>query len=967
MKTLGRIRQQLDPAEWIIIFLSWMIFLGGLAFFSQQSSDWALLALGALPVMVTAWSLGMVSGVISALASTLIHVTVHLLRSTSSTDLGQLALLHLIGFSLLAVTGMFVGHLRDLQTRSQVEYEALSAYTRKLAHLSQALDATSRLITDLITAKHWTDMVPELLQKVSAAAEMDHLFLLQLTAESTIGCSGKSYHHWKEIQTRYPADEGLEIPPQIKSWIETARLDIPVSGIEDELEDDLKEYFYLQESTSQVVFPVFADHSLWGFIGFESFQEPSDWDQAELNTFRSIAQTLGAIFHKKRMEDNLDLKAKELDSLQKTSLTLSSSDHLESGLQGVLAQIFELTPAYDTNIYLYRNQNLVFYLSQGEKGQQTLPHSHPGEEKISRLVAESGQDYYISNITAFHDIAEFSQNQKEALISYPLKAASEVMGVLNIWYPSVRAFTQDEKTILRLLADQAAAAIISMQFLQAEREQRVLADSLRKANLQLSDNLELKDVLESILEQVLTLVSARDAQIFLYDGTSLEFGAVIYGKGIQHDPVFVPDQNSLFYTTAREGKRILLPDIQGVSNLPDTWKSGALVSLPLIFHRSVIGVMNVTFLKPGELDEGLLQVLDLLSNQAAIAINNARTFEAERKQRKLAQALQQTGHSIQSSLDLEVVLDQILTQIATVIEFDSANLILLEGSDARIVRQLSSHQGKQDTQGEEPVFDFDVTRFATLEKMHQSKQPLIISNTSLDPGWVVTDTTSRVLSWAGAPIIDGNQVIGYLSLNSHVRDFYRQEHAQILDAFASQASIALRHARLHREIQELAITDPLTKILNRRGLERWGQYEIDRAKRFKSSLSAIFFDLDNFKAVNDTYGHDAGDSILTQVVQCCQDVIRKIDIFSRVGGEEFIVILPETPLPIAYHVAERIRKTVAENEFHTNSHSVQMTISLGVVELSQEIESLTDLVIAADQYMYRAKQSGRNQTAYPTS
>ncbi len=482
--------------------------------------------------------------------------------------------------------------------------------------------------------------------------------------------------------------------------------------------------------------------------------------------------------------------------------------------------------------------------------------------------------------------------------------------------------------------------------------------------MQLSDNLELTDVLESILKQVLLLVSARDAQIFLYNGVNLDFGAVIYAKDVQHDPVHPPKRNSIFYQTAQSGNRIQIPDIQAEKNLQDTWKSGSLVSLPLIFHRKVIGIMNVSFFEPGDLDEGLLQVLDLLSNQASIAINNARTFEAEREQRRLAQALQHTGRAIQSSLDLEVVLDQILTQIATVIPYHAANLILVENGEMRVVRQQGFKENghvilDQSNNG------FDISRFATLVRMVDSKKPLIIPDINDSPDWIKTESTRQVMSWAGAPILEGDQVIGFLSLNNHTPNYYNRDHADILSAFASQASIALTHARLHKKIHEMAITDPLTGILNRRGLERWGQYEIDRAKRFNSPLSAIFFDLDEFKAINDTYGHDAGDDVLKQVVSCCQSVIRTIDIFSRVGGEEFLIILPETSLPIAIQVAERIRQTTEEYKFISTCHQIKMTISLGAVELNEEIDTLAELMTTADQYMYQSKRSGRNQVSHP--
>ena len=922
------------------------------------------MALGAFPVLVTAWSLGMSLGVISAFISISIHLLMHVLHPHGIESLNALLFNHLISFSLLAITAMFIGHLRELQLKSTTELTSLQKNNKKLIRLSQALEATNQLTTDLITSQNWMEKIPDLLRNIGLASEVDHLVLFQLTGNGTVNYSGKLYHHWSEIQFSYPERDKTSITKELSTWIESAKIDQPLIGTLDELSQESREYFFLQDQGSYVIFPIFTGVSLWGFIGFESYQPDKKWESPEINTFRSIAQTLGSIIYKKLIEDHLNLRAREIDSLQKASTNISSSDHLETGLQSVLSQIYELTPAYSTSVYLVQNNGLKLNLTLGKNRQQTLPFSHPGEEGLSQLVATTSQDLYISNIAMFDEVAHGNAGPEQAVISLSLKAASESIGVLNIWYDTIRTFTDEERIILRLLADQATTAIINMHFIQAEREQRILADSLRKANLQLTDNLELTDVLESILKQVLLLVSAREAQVFLYDGTNLEFGAVIYAQEVQEDPVHPLGQDSIFYKTAQTGKRILIPDIQAEENLQDTWKTGSLVSLPLIFHRKVIGIMNVSFIKPGELDEGSLQVLDLLSNQASIAINNARTFGAEREQRRLAQALHETGRAIQSSLDIEVVLDQILIQIATVIPYNAANLILIEDGEMRVVRQ----QGYQDIHNNldnQINYEFDISRFTTLLRMTESRRPMIIPDTEKHPDWIKTDTTSGVMSWAGAPILEGNHVIGFLSLNNYIANFYSQDHAEILSAFASQASIALTHARLHKEIQEMAITDPLTGILNRRGLQSWGQYEIDRAKRFNSPLSAIYFDLDKFKLVNDTYGHDTGDEILKQVVSCCLSVIRSIDIFSRVGGEEFLIILPETSLPIAIQVAERIRLTTENYSFKNKSHQIKMTLSLGVVELNEEIDTLSDLMNAADQYMYLSKQSGRNQTSNP--
>ncbi len=137
---------------------------------------------------------------------------------------------------------------------------------------------------------------------------------------------------------------------------------------------------------------------------------------------------------------------------------------------------------------------------------------------------------------------------------------------------------------------------------------------------------------------------------------------------------------------------------------------------------------------------------------------------------------------------------------------------------------------------------------------------------------------------------------------------------------------------------------------------------INIAHRQNSNVAVMLLDLDRFKEINDTHGHEIGDQVLQQVVSCCQEVIRKIDIFSRYGGEEFVLILPETSLPIAVNVSERIRKNISNCPMKANSRELKITVSLGVSELTEEISDLTSLINSTDHLMYQAKQAGRNTT-----
>lgn len=166
--------------------------------------------------------------------------------------------------------------------------------------------------------------------------------------------------------------------------------------------------------------------------------------------------------------------------------------------------------------------------------------------------------------------------------------------------------------------------------------------------------------------------------------------------------------------------------------------------------------------------------------------------------------------------------------------------------------------------------------------------------------------------------------------------------------------------RRNAELEVMASTDPLTGLTNRRRFAERADEEIRRAQRYDVALTLIVGDVDHFKAVNDGWGHDVGDLALRHVASLWRDQLRDVDLSARIGGEEFVALLPETPLPQAEGVAERIRATIAATALSTEGVAVMhLTISLGVAALLPG-ETLTDLMRRADQAMYRAKHSGRN-------
>lgn len=185
-----------------------------------------------------------------------------------------------------------------------------------------------------------------------------------------------------------------------------------------------------------------------------------------------------------------------------------------------------------------------------------------------------------------------------------------------------------------------------------------------------------------------------------------------------------------------------------------------------------------------------------------------------------------------------------------------------------------------------------------------------------------------------------------------------EELARARSAFAALESTIADNRRL----EELATTDPLTRVLNRRALADRLAIEMDRARRYASELTILLIDIDFFKAINDSAGHLAGDEVLRQVAARIQAAVRTVDIVARYGGEEFVVILPETSPSGAITFAERLRMGIAAHQFAAGDAIIRLTVSIGISTFpAANIVSADDFFARADAAMYRAKQDGRNQ------
>ena len=242
----------------------------------------------------------------------------------------------------------------------------------------------------------------------------------------------------------------------------------------------------------------------------------------------------------------------------------------------------------------------------------------------------------------------------------------------------------------------------------------------------------------------------------------------------------------------------------------------------------------------------------------------------------------------------------------------------------------------------------------------QQRDPLIIENALADPRFADSPLVvgpPYVRSYAGIPLRtpEGYNVGALCAMDTRPRRFSPADIA-ILSNFANIVCDEL-------ELRLIAQVDHLTGALTRRGFVDQAQREMERTLRYGRASSLIMIDVDHFKRVNDTYGHSIGDQVLKQIASIAETTLRPCDLFGRLGGEEFALLMPETSGAAALVVAERLRNTIAEHPMTLHGGgTIHVTASFGVAELSASFNTLTAWLERADTMLYAAKSGGRNRT-----
>lgn len=658
------------------------------------------------------------------------------------------------------------------------------------------------------------------------------------------------------------------------------------------------------------------------------------------------------------------------ETLREIATLISGSLEFENVTKRIFKNLKRLIP-FDHAELILRNENHFFVVADDNlpnpSQTQELP-LKPKDDLILKQIIKTKQPFLLHNAS---EDPRFNQQSKATAIKswlgVPLIAREQVIGILSLESATPNTYRPREIQIALTLAFQIAVALENARLFEEERQRADIMSALQRTLADITAELDLKTLLQSILERATSLLNAVGGELALYD-PSKEFVTIVACHNMTKDftgSIMHPGKGAIGKVVV-SGEPLIITDYKkwdGHLSKAESWPWKGVIAVPLKIRDHILGVIALADSKEKRIfDQTDLRVLTLFAHQASIAIENAQLFDLITSALTNTATLYQTARALIETENLSDIFNNLIEQVANGLTAKRVILITLEIDQQRITNYIV---GGDQTFSPTPADYQELMDGLTGWVIREGKPALSISS-ELDPREKPYVQEKRQASQCGSlivvPLLYRQQVLGTLTaINSISEREYTQADVDLLETIASHAAVAIKNAQLFEEIQHLAKTDDLTGINNRRQLFTLGNRELNRAKRYQHPFTVIMLDIDNFKEVNDTYGHAIGDEALKSLAKLCQINIRKIDILGRYGGEEFVILLPNTNLYQGNEIADRLRVQVEDTTINTDAGEIKITISLGLAQMDSSTPTLAALIDRADTALYQAKNTGRNR------
>ncbi len=553
----------------------------------------------------------------------------------------------------------------------------------------------------------------------------------------------------------------------------------------------------------------------------------------------------------------------------------------------------------------------------------------------------------------FRDEADFLNEGLTSMLLMPLMDKNEILGDI-IFLERDKFFSIIEITLLKEIVFYLKSIFINYHLYELLKGRLDMLNLILSISQQISSSLDVNIIIENALN---TLIDN-----FQYDNCALllttpdnEYLYIHSAKG--YDSAVVKEiklkigKEGITGYAAATGETTIVEDVskdpryvQGVAGA--IWE----VAVPLKIGQRVIGVLDVESKRERKIDYAELSFLEILSSYIASAISNSVTYQKELKRASQLNAINKIAAIIGGCETLESLFRESLNLIKSNFRYYSTSFWLYKNEQKKLIRYISVPEDNisisNECSLEEGLIGYSVKYKASIKE----------NNVERNPYYKKFD--AKVKSKICVPIIIDEQVFGVLDVQSDEADAFDEQDLSSLEIISRHLAVSIKKISLIEKLHQQAITDPLTNLANRRQFNYVLRREINRAIRMQRALSLIILDLDYFKNVNDRYGHLIGDQVLIRISKILSANARAMDLVSRIGGDEFAIILPEVDGNQAVNICERIRNLLANTFIEPIGF---ITASFGISSFSELIHSPDEFITQADNAMYQAKKAGRNR------
>jgi len=470
-----------------------------------------------------------------------------------------------------------------------------------------------------------------------------------------------------------------------------------------------------------------------------------------------------------------------------------------------------------------------------EETQQLKKHSSY-REKVEISDSPYPINQGITGYVATHGVSILSPNVLEepkywlvdpdikSELCVPLKIGEQVIGVVNAESTSINAFSERDERLLSICAGQLATTIERLRVEAAEKQRVQELSAITRVSSEISSVLDQQEVLNLIVKSAAEISNSDASGLFSYKSDGRLYLMAAYGIS---DDLFlslsnygVPVKGTAVGKAINTLSPIQIPDIYQEKDYSTPQLAAidhirSILALPMLRGSETLGGIVLWHRKPRRFTKNEEAFLQILANQSINSIENARSYEAEREQRKVAEVLREIGYELSASLEFDDVLDRLLDQLKRLVPYDAANVMLIEDGWIRVVRARGYSKFNPDFAKVVNNLKLEIDKTANLRKLYKRKKPIIIPDINQDKDWLPIFDEHYFNSWAGAPVLLQGKVIAFFSLDKKAPNSFQLEHAERLAVFAGQASLAWQNAKLFEEIRRQAIIqESLNKIIS---------------------------------------------------------------------------------------------------------------------------------------------------------